>query len=115
MERAGAVRGRQASAADQFQDQPIRAFEVDRLRRPGIAKGEVGLAGGIALQRRTCQQPVGCHGEAVGRHVEGQVHAAHRVGAGGPQLQPGPADLHGVAVHRQLQDLAEVRADLGDI
>gem|GEM_PF-6555701 len=79
------------------------------------AEGEMRLACGIALQRRARQKPRGCSLEAVGRHVEGQMHAPNRVITCGAKFQRGPADLHGIALNGQLHDIGKPRGDGDDI
>ncbi|MNV38809.1 hypothetical protein D3C71_1303720 [compost metagenome] len=115
MEGTAAVTGRQAPAADQFQDQAIGSGEIHRLRLPAAFQCEVVQPFRIALQRRACTQPAHGVGQAVVRHIEGKVHAAYRTAIRRLQLDRAPANADLVAGHLQLQHVAEVRGDAGNI
>ncbi|MNI60167.1 hypothetical protein D3C73_1153610 [compost metagenome] len=115
MEGTAAFAGRQAPAADQLQDQAIGSSEIHRLRLPAAFQCEVIAAFRAALEGRACSQPGHGLGEAIVRHIEGQVHAADRVDAGRLQLDGAPADADLVAGHLQLQHVAEPSGNAGDI
>ena len=115
MERAFARAGRQAAAADQFQDQAVGTGEVNGLRLPAAFQREVVQPFRVALQGCTFAQPGHRLAEAVVRYVEGQVHATDRMITRRLQFDRAPADVHMIADHALLKYIAEVAGHGTDI
>lgn len=103
----------QGIARDQLQHCAIGPAEVHRVRLPGAVQGEVLATVWIAQQGGACPNPLRSGLETRWGHVEGQMHAAHRV-LRLHALQCAPADAHRVAVCGQLQHIAvEAQGQVG--
>lgn len=90
---------------DQFQYRPIGSVEIHRLRLPHAAQLKALAPILRGKQRAARTDPVRCGVEARRRHVEGQMHAAHRL-LRLHAFQRAPADANAFAVQRQLQYVA---------